>query len=60
MTFPEALNKVIALMKIRRLEWPGNEYILLKDGFLMLYKEGSFHRLWVTDGDLLGKDWVTC
>lgn len=58
--FPEAMRAVIAGNKVSKLEWGDDEvYGLLKDGFLKLHKgDGSFHQWIISDGDLLGLDWV--
>ena len=60
MDFPNALYKVMNKGKITRLEWGNpNLYVLLKDGFLMHRKaDGSFDQLLVSDGDMMGEDWV--
>jgi len=60
MDFPEALYTVIVGGKITKLEWGNKEiYLVLNGGFLMLRKQdGTQHRLLVSDGDLLGMDWV--
>ena len=60
MDFPEALYSVIAGGKITKLEWGNPEiYLVMNGGFLMLRKaDGSLHRLIISDGDLLGLDWV--
>lgn len=55
--FPTAIKKVIDGNKIRRTSWPVGEYGLLKDGFLMIIKDGE-HRWLVNDGDMTGTDWV--
>jgi hypothetical protein len=63
MTFPDALKAVISGKKVTKLEWERvNEYLVLKDGFLMIHhhadKDDVFHRLMVSEGDLVGKDWM--
>jgi len=60
MDFPEALRVVIEGKKITKLDWENRDtYISLRGGFLSLYQDGKWHRLLVSDGDLLGQDWVT-
>lgn len=59
MTYMEALVQVIALKSVARQSWPEGEFMLLKDGFLSIKNSSGFHRLWVSDGDLLGTDWIT-
>ncbi len=58
--FYEALAHVAAGKSITKLEWK-DESIFLKlvDGRLCIYKEDKlFHPLIVTDGDMIGLDWV--
>jgi len=57
--FPEAMKEVIAGNRIARLEWPNkDEYGLLKDGWLQIFRNNKFHTWSINDGDILGKDWV--
>ena len=61
--FSEAVSEIILGHKLTKLEWQNPaEYILLKDGFLCIHhsadKEDQFHRLLVSEGDLIGKDWM--
>ena len=63
MTFGEAMDEVVAGNKVTRLEWERiNEYVYIKDGFLVIHHyadpEDKIHRLMVSDGDLTGKDWM--
>ena len=65
LSFPEAIGALNGGKKIRRLEWADkNEYVLLKDSFLMIHriKAGEtvpgFHTFLVSEGDLLAIDWV--
>lgn len=59
MSFPEAIQRVIEGHKITKLEWMDiNVYGVLKDGLLMIRRFDTFHTWIITDGDLLGKDWV--
>lgn len=58
--FPGALKAVINNRKITKLEWGNNAYYgVLKDGYLMLHKaDDKFYTWIISDGDLLGQDWV--
>ena len=58
--FPKAVVEVTKGSKIHRLEWGDKEnYCILKDGILQLHKpEGTFHQWIISDGDLLGTDWI--
>ena len=60
MSFPDAIKAVIEKKRIARREWnKGNEeYGVLKDDFLMIYREGKFHRWLVSEGDMLAIDWI--
>lgn len=61
MSFPDALKEVIGGRKVTKLEWKNpSVYVALIAGFLMLKDDAGFHRLIISDGDLLGTDWVTC
>jgi|TARA_Y100000034_G_scaffold19875_1_gene22594 hypothetical protein len=57
-SFPMAMEKVAAGRKITKKEWKSREiYGVVKDGTLVLHKDGKFHSWIIRDGDLLGKDW---
>jgi len=63
MSFPDALKEVITGKKITKLEWNNNQtYVVLKDAILCIHnaKDSSvtFHSLIVSEGDLVGEDWV--
>ena len=59
MDFPNAIRRVIEGNKITKLEWNDeNVYGILKDGFLMIYRNGRFNQWVISDGDLLGGDWI--
>ena len=60
MNFPGAIECVIDGKKIHKLEWKDPEYYgLLKDSFLMLHKpDGKFYAWSVSEGDLLGEDYI--
>lgn len=60
MSFPEAMQAVIDHKKVTKMEW-GNSSIYgeLKDGILQLHKDdGSFYSWIVSEGDLMGLDWI--
>jgi len=57
-SFTSAIESLIGGAKIRRQEWTdGDEFCLLKDNFLMIYRGGKFHTWTVSEGDLLAIDW---
>lgn len=59
LSFPDAIRKLIEGKKIKRLEWgKQEEYCLLKDSFLMIFRNGKFHTWLVSEGDLLAIDWI--
>ena len=59
MDFPNAIRRVIEGKKITKLEWDNeNIYGVLKDGFLMIYRNGKFNQWVISEGDLMGADWV--
>lgn len=59
----EALRAAMDGKRITKLEWHDRDtYGLLKDGLLSLHRGGEpedmYHAWIVSDGDLLGMDWV--
>ena len=59
MDFPSAISAVVNGARISKLEWNDPEcFGMLRDGFLMLRRDGQWHQWIVNDGDLLGQDWV--
>lgn len=60
MKFPEAMREVIKGNRITKLEWNDtNAYASLLHGYLKLRKgDGTLHNWIVSDGDMLGEDWV--
>ena len=58
MPFPDAMKQVMGGKKIQRLEWPKDEYGVLRESFLMIYRNDKWHTLILSEGDLLAIDWV--
>ena len=61
MTFGACMDKLLLGERCRRLAWEDTKvYIALKDEKLTIYdvKDGLMHPLWVSAGDISGKDWV--
>ncbi len=57
--FYKAFESIGIGMKVKRLEWPNEEYGILKDGFVMIHKpDGKFYNWNISDGDLMAKDWI--
>lgn len=61
MTFYQAIEEIAAGRKVTKLEW-GNKncFLQLINGHLKIHKpeDNKFHDLIVSDGDILGKDWI--
>jgi len=64
MTFPEAIQAILAGHKITRVLWDDREeYCLTREGWLMIHtkkesKLGAFHKWLISDGDYLADDWI--
>ena len=59
MSFLQAMAELIKGKKIARQSWsPHVTYGLLKDGFIMIFLGGEFHKWTINDGDIEGTDWV--
>lgn len=59
LTFPDAMREVINGKKVTKLEWATSEVFLqLKDGFLKIYRDSKYYDLIVSEGDMIGTDWV--
>lgn len=57
--FPTALRAVIAGKRITKLEWNDKMiYGYLKNAFLTLHKDGKDFTWSVSEGDLIGLDWI--
>lgn len=59
MSFYEALKCLIDGSKITRIEWENPEiYGFLKAGIVHLHKEDGDHQWIISEGDILGNDWI--
>ena len=59
MSFPDAMTKIIAGEKVRRMSWETQtDHCLLKDGWLTIHTKGAFHNWLINDGDIEGQDWI--
>ena len=59
LSFPEAISALIGGARIKREEWgTEEEYCLLKDSWLEIFRGGKFHAWQVSEGDLSAKDWI--
>ena len=59
MSFLDAIREVISGKKVTRIEWANNDYCLLKDEALGIFKGGKFFTYWnISLGDVEGQDWI--
>jgi len=61
MHFDAAMKMVVEGKKVKRLEWPKDgTYLAMKDAQVCIFKpeDKQMHPLILTDGDILGTDWV--
>ena len=60
MSFAEAIDVLLAGRRITKLEWNDlTIYGELRNGILMLHRDGEWFQWLINEGDLLGTDWVT-
>ena len=57
MDFPDAIRQIMDGKKIARMSWNNTDYCFMKDEWLTIFREGKFHTLLVSQGDLEGNDW---
>ena len=58
-TFFVALAAITSGAKATKLEWGDKSiYVLLRNSRLQIHRDGNFFDLIVTEGDLIGRDWV--
>jgi len=59
LSFPAAIAAVIVGERITRLEWGDpSAYGMLRGGMLQIHRDGEWFNWLVSDGDMLGQDWV--
>lgn len=59
LSFGEAMELVKDGKRITKLEWNNiEEYGVLKDGWLMIVRSGKFYTWTISDGDLMGTDYI--
>ena len=59
MSFGDALYETARGRKITKIEWANKEiYGYLVNAELRLYKDGRDHMWVVSEGDIIGKDWI--
>lgn len=56
--FPTAMKMVADGKIVTKIEWRNPNIICFLDGHLMIQIEGVKHDWIVSDGDMLGKDWI--
>ena len=59
MPFPDAVKQIMGGKKIRRIEWADEkEHGVLKDNFLMIFRNDKYHTWILSEGDILAIDWI--
>ena len=59
MPFPDAMKQIMGGKKIRRIEWAEeSEHGVLRESFLMIYRNNKYHTWILSEGDILAIDWV--
>ncbi len=59
MSFPKAMEEIIEGKAITKLEWNNeNIYGILRNGFLILHKDNKDGQWVISEGDLMGKDYI--
>ena len=59
LTFANALKEVVSGEKVTKLEWNSHEtFLFMQAGILHIHNETGDHVLKVSDGDILGEDYV--
>jgi hypothetical protein len=59
LTFPQAMEALIDGKKATKKEWDNEEsYGIMKEGYLIIHKDGKDHQWLVSQGDMEGKDYV--
>jgi len=58
--FPLVVARVLEGKRFTRKEWNNREiHVLLRNGRLQIHKaDGNYYDLIVSDGDLVGSDWI--
>lgn len=54
--FLGAMAAILEGKRVRRKEWPANEYACLESSWLKIFR-GSYNAWIIGDGDYLSKDW---
>ncbi len=54
--FLGAMQVILEGKKVRRKEWPANEYACIESSWIKIFR-GSYNAWIIGDGDYLSKDW---
>ena len=59
-TFKEALDRMIEGKKVTKLEWKNDHYGYISKitALLHIYRDGKDHQWILSEGDILGEDYV--
>ena len=59
LTFPQAIEAIIDGKKATRKEWEDIEsYGIMKDGFLIIHRDGKDFQWLVSESDMVAKDYI--
>ena len=56
--FFKAIKAIVDGDAVTRLGWMNNDVCKLRDGWLMIQREGVWHRWLINDGDMTSNDWM--
>lgn len=59
LTFPQAMEAVIEGKRVTKKEWDDvDSYGVMKDGYLIIHRDGKDHQWLVSEADMVGKDFI--
>jgi len=59
LTFPQAIEAVIDGKKVTMKEWDDvDSYGVMKDGYLIIHRDGKDHQWLVSEADMVAKDFI--
>lgn len=59
LTFPQAVEAIIDGKKATRKEWEDvDSYGIMKDGFLIIHRDGKDFQWLVSEADMVAKDYI--
>ena len=56
--FPDAIRALADGKRIARESWHNEDFGVLRNGEVQIQVAGEWHVWKITDGDLLGEDWI--